>query len=269
MANTEFITPMPAGFTFSAATKKAIAARDKAFRALQDFKLEHADYAPVPVANGTIVPAIRKAQGELAALDRAAVKAGKPLPNREEYLKPHKEKAEQYLRTVKVLSAEYDQASRDAEDVITDEMPTLARKSLEECAKVHQEWTAAVEAMEAAESRMNAAVNRLVWAASDSRMNQSAGTGWADYSDTRAFELTEDGRLTRRAAQAIGLETYQGGSVVVHDDLVDWDSGAAPLHPRSQEVSMAIGNSPMDAVQAESVYDIARLSPEDYSRHFD
>ncbi|MFI2504564.1 hypothetical protein [Streptomyces sp. NPDC018972] len=268
MTNTAFVTPMPAGYSFTAATKKAIAARDKAFKALQDYQLENADYVTISTPQGPRVPALVKAEAELRKLDMEAVRNGKPLTNRDEFLAPHKAKAGEYTRTIAALRASYNQAFKDAEEIIIEEMPTLARKALEECTKVHKEYVAAIEAAEDAKARMSAATSRLVWAVSDSQMDRSSGTGWADFSDAEAFEVTEDGRLTRRAAQSLGLESYENGSAVAYGELIDWN-GAAPLHPRSEEVAKAIGNSPMDAVRAETVYDIARLSPEDYSRHFD
>ncbi|MFD7435321.1 hypothetical protein [Streptomyces sp. NPDC059861] len=268
MPNSLFIKPMPAGYTLSAGTKKLIAARDKALKALQDYQLENADYAPVPGPHGARIPAISKAEVELRKLDKEAVKNGKPLTSRDEFLAPYRSKAEGYKRTVAAMQAAYAEAFRAAEDAIIAEMPSLASKALEECSQVHKDWSAAVEAARDAEARMTAAVNRLLWAATDSRMNRSAGEGWADYADTEALEFTADGRLTRGAAQAIGLETYQEGSVVAYAELVDW-GGAAPVHPRSDEVATAIGNSPEDDVRAEAVYNIAALSSEDYSRHFD
>lgn len=268
MPNSVFVKPMPAGFTFSAATKKAIAARDTARKSLEEYQLSNAEYASVPTPNGPRIPALVKAEAELRRLDIEAVRNGQPLTDRVAFLAPHKAKEEEYTRTVAALRAAYDKAFREAEDAIADEMPKLARDSLEECAKAHKQYLVAIEAAEDAKARMTAATSRLVWAISDSHEDRSAGTGWEDYSDAEAFELTADGRLTRRAAQALGLETYQHGSIVAHGELIDWE-GAAPLHPRSRDVATAIGNSPMDDVRAEAVYNIAGLSPEDYSRHFD
>ncbi|MFG3657026.1 hypothetical protein [Streptomyces sp. NPDC047706] len=267
MTNTVFVTPMPAGFTLSASTKKLIAVRDKALKALQDYQLENANYAPVLGPHGARIPAISNAEVELRKLDKEAVRNGKPLTSRDEFLTPYRSKAEEYKRTVAAMQAAYTEAFRAAEDAIIAEMPSLASKALEECSQAHKDWSDAVEAARNAEARMSAAVNRLLWAATDSRMNRSAGEGWADYADTEALEFTANGRLTRRAAQAIGLETYQDGSVVAYAELVDW-GGAAPQHPRTEEVATAIGNSPIDDVRAETVYNIAGLSSEDYERHF-
>lgn len=267
MANSLFIKPMPAGFTFSAATKKLITARDNALKKFREYSLTNADYATVSTPQGPRIPAIVKAEAELIKLDREAVAAGKPLLDRGEYLAPHRAKAEEYKRTVAALRASYDQAFREAEDAIIDEMPTLARKALEECSKIHEEYVAAVEAAEKAQAKMHAATSRLVWAASDSHMDRSAGTGWEDFSDVKAFELTEDGRLTRRSAQALGLETYQNGSAVVYDELVDWE-GTAPLHPRWNEVTESIGSRPEHELKSRTVYDVTGLSPEDFQRHF-
>ncbi|MFJ1976192.1 hypothetical protein [Streptomyces albogriseolus] len=269
MTNSVFITPMPAGYSFSAATKKAIAARDKALKSLQDYQLDNSDYATIATPQGPRVPAMVKAEAELRKMDKESVRNGKPLTPRDDYLAPHVAKVEEYKRTVAALRAAYAEAFKAAEDSIIEEMPTLARKALEECSKVHKEYLAAIEAAEDAKVRMSAATSRLVWAVSDGQMNRSAGTGWADFSDVDVFEVTEDGRLSRRSAQSLGLESYENGSAIAYADIVDWDSGAAPLHPRSEEVATVIGNSPMDAVRAEAVYNIAGLSPEDYSRHFD
>ncbi|MEV0692160.1 hypothetical protein [Streptomyces sp. NPDC050388] len=268
MPESLFVKPMPAGYTFTAATKKLIAARDKALKSLQDYQLDHADYAAIPTPQGPRIPAIVKAEAELIKLDRVAVANGKPLPDRDKHLAPYRAKAEEYKRTIAALRAVYDQAFRAAEDSIIEEMPSLARKALDECSQVHAEYVAAMEAAEDARARMSSATVRLVWAVSDSHEDRSAGTGWEGYSDAEAFKLTADGRLTRKSAQALGLETYQNGSIVAHDELIDW-GGTAPLHPRSKDVATTIGNSPMDEVRAEAVYNIAGLSAEDYSRHFD
>ncbi|MFE9972636.1 hypothetical protein ACFYRD_18285 [Streptomyces hirsutus] len=240
---TSFRTPVPAGFQFSAETKKLIKKRDELTKTLAEYRSKNADCqrvnrTPYQPHNPTyVVPAIVAAERQLKDLEIQAIDAGKPLPDKDEFLAPVKARVAEYQRMVPALTGAVQAATEAVDNSIQKDMPSLAKQSLNEANKAQVEYRDALEKTEAARAKMSGSVDRFLWSVSEGVLNAPMGRGWDGNmeDDVNAWETDGNGRITAECARTLGLvTTYSGDLVALPEFVADDDNDSAesttPFH---------------------------------------
>lgn len=187
--------------------------------------------------------ALEEAKRGLKDAEIAAVEAGKPLPDKDEFLAPVKAKMDEYDRTVSALKVLTAKAKDAYSAALFDELKSMGLKEAEKAAKARDEWEKAWKAAMDARATLERHATLFTWCVSAGGMDEHPMTGRAD--NLAYWELTEDGRL--KYESAVALDFYD--SFVKVEGLIEPDPNppapvqewAVPLTP-AQHYSKPVGH---------------------------
>ncbi|MFE4721378.1 hypothetical protein ACFRLW_34185 [Streptomyces sp. NPDC056728] len=147
--------------------------------------------------------ALEEAKRELREAEIACVEAGKPLPDKEEFLAPVTAKVDEYDRTVPALKVLTQKAKEDYSKALFGELQTMGLKEAEKAAKARDEWERAYKVMAAARATLELHAGLFTWCVSAGGMDVHPRKGHSQGENLEYWELAEDGRLKFEAAQAL------------------------------------------------------------------
>ncbi|MFB7328926.1 hypothetical protein [Streptomyces sp. NPDC056190] len=210
--STRIIAGIPlAGMKLSAATNKKVKAWEEAEKRYSTFVRENADCA-APGARDTRITehrpaALIKAERELTKLDEKALADGKPLTNRDEFLKPVYERIDGYKRTEPLLRKAKESAEAAAVEAVSEELPSLARQALEQCTEEQKAYVEAKQKAEEAEARFTGSLSRFTQFVTGGVVQNPRyrGLNTRDDKHLQAWDVSENGRLTWMCAWSLGL----------------------------------------------------------------
>ncbi|WP_157977547.1 hypothetical protein [Streptomyces triticisoli] len=172
--------------------------------------------------------ALEEAKRGLKDAEIAAVEAGKPLPDKDEFLAPVKAKMDEYTRTVSALKTVAQRAKQAYSDAVFSELKDMGLKEAQKTAKAREEWEQAYRAMVAAKATLDLHASLFSWCLSAGGMDFYPTQGHSQGENLEVWELTEDGRLTFEAAKALDYRDY----MVKVDGLIEPDPNPpAPVEP--------------------------------------
>ncbi|MEV5868460.1 hypothetical protein AB0L79_17775 [Streptomyces tendae] len=175
---------------------------------LNKYRQEHSQYAPRKTLNAlneyvSHVPALREAEKALKAAEIEAVANSKPLPDRSKVLGPIEKAVEEYRRTVPALEELVTRARKAFEDGVREELVPMGRKEAQKASQARDAWEKAYKAMETARESLELHSGLFTWCVSAGDMDTHPRYGHSQGDHLEYWELTEDGRLSWEASQAL------------------------------------------------------------------
>ncbi|WP_086867234.1 hypothetical protein [Streptomyces viridochromogenes] len=199
---------LPQDLPLSTKVKALRKAYEDAKKRLEAYRQENARYASRRTLNSLDqyvyqIPAIREAEKELREQEIAAAAAGKPLPDRSAVLRPIEEKVDEYKRMVTALEALVTEAQQEYAEGVKAELLPMGLKEAAKAAKAREEYEAAWQAMQVARASLKRHAGLFTWCVSDGDMETVPRAGHSQGDNLECWQLTEDGRLTFDASQAL------------------------------------------------------------------
>ncbi|WP_405696056.1 hypothetical protein OHA99_14330 [Streptomyces coelicoflavus] len=223
--DTNFVTEPPADLPLSPKVKNLRKAYQDADKANTSYAQENARYRTQNVALvGEIKPrysslALEEAKRELKETEIAAVEAGKPLPDKDEFLAPVKAKMDEYRRTVEALKVLAAKAKQEYSNALFGELKTMGLKEAEKAYTARQDWEKAWKAMVAAQATLEMHASLFSWCVTAGGYDVYPSKGDSQGERLEYWEITDDGRLKFESAKA--LDFYD--NMVKVDGLIEPD----------------------------------------------
>ncbi|MFB9346153.1 hypothetical protein ACFFUA_01535 [Streptomyces heliomycini] len=152
--------------------------------------------------------ALEEAKKELREAEIAAVGAGKPLPDKDEFLAPVRAKMDDYDRTVPALKALAQKAKQEYSNALLGELKAMGLKEAEKAAKARDEWEKAYKVAMEARTTLELHAGLFSWCLSAGDLDSAPRTGHSQGENLEYWELTEDGRLKFEAARTLEYHDY-------------------------------------------------------------
>ncbi|MFE7238215.1 hypothetical protein [Streptomyces sp. NPDC057580] len=251
-----FATEPPADLPLSSKVKNLRKAYQDAEAACERYAQENSRYRSRDVRRiGESKPryisaALEEAKRELREAEIAAVEAGKPLPDKDEFLAPAKAKADEYDRMASALKVIAQKAKQAYSNALHGELQTMGLKEAEKAAKARDEWERAYRAMAAAKATLDLHAGLFTWCVTAGDMDVHPRTGHSQGENLESWELTEDGRLKFEAAKALDYfdNLVKVGGLIEPDPdpiapaLSEWAEGRVPAQHYSKPVGHEYAN---------------------------
>ncbi|AZM79082.1 hypothetical protein D1J63_32135 [Streptomyces sp. KPB2] len=239
-----FTVAPPADLTLSARLRKLKKAFSDASAAFQKYQRENDIYRSRNVTPYNhhsprfIVPALVSAEKALQDAETAAVQAGKPLPDKDEFLGPVKAAVAEYERMTPALRRAVTLAQREFSEALYAELATVGRSEMDKATKAHQDYVKALEAAEEAKARLGHAVDNFSWVVSAGAIGRSVWKGWGDGNHNEAWEVLPNGLLSYAAAERLGFINYDLVNVpgLIEDKPTKDDSETVMTNVRTETV---------------------------------
>ncbi|MFI2912972.1 hypothetical protein ACG2OD_32680 [Streptomyces sp. PDY-4] len=209
---TDYIEP-PQDLPLSPRVKALRKAYETAIGNLDKYRQENAGYATKRSLNSLdqfvyYVPAIREAEKELREQEIEAAANGKPLPDRDKMLRPIEQKVSEYRRMVPALEALVTRARHEYAEGVKAELVSMGLKEAKAAQKARDDWEKAYRAAMEAKTTLEKHAGLFSWCVSQGDMDSAPRTGHSQGDNLEFWELTEDGRLSFEASQALDFLDY-------------------------------------------------------------
>ncbi|MFE1289434.1 hypothetical protein [Streptomyces sp. NPDC058751] len=152
--------------------------------------------------------ALEEAKRELRELEIASVEAGKPLPDKDEFLAPAKAKMDEYDRMTSTLQALAKKAQEAYSDALFSDLKVMGLKQAEKAYVARLEWEKAYRAAAAARATLELHAGLFSWCVSVGDMDSHPRKGHSQGENLEYWELADDGRLKFEAAKALEYIDY-------------------------------------------------------------
>ncbi|MGW2900480.1 hypothetical protein ACWDAO_39360 [Streptomyces sp. NPDC001212] len=212
--DTNFEIEPPADLPLSPKVKSLRKVYQDAEAAHEKYIQENSRYRTINVApvwsstrqDGSL--ALEDAKRELREAEIAAVGAKKPLPDKDEFLAPVKNKMDEYDRTVSALKVLAQKAKQEYSHALHGELKAMGLRQAEKAAKARDEWEQAYRAMVAARETMLRHVGLFTFCVSAGDADFHPRHGHSQGERLEVWQLTKDGMLTFEASQELEYPGY-------------------------------------------------------------